>query len=119
MSINSIQSYSLEQLQTAISIDRTAHAGSNSTASIYIYDSARSGNTQDSIAISGNATLQNEFVKRVDLPNNQLDIKNAYEAKRSVNFILSFIQTNGFEVLSSLKTPLPNTVYSLTADVVS
>jgi hypothetical protein len=116
MSINSINHKASEQFKS----DLTQFYDGNISTKKSLSQQSLNSNTQntvlDSITISCSPSSQKDAMNRVVLLSSQATMLDEESAKTSVNSILSFIQTNGPQVLNSLKAPSSSVVLNMLYD---
>ena len=118
MSINSINQTSTKQLQGNLLKTVVVQSSTCGASNYVILNSSGINSARDSINISSTADLQTIVSNQIQFHSSLSPIINLEQAKGSVDSIISYLQTNGAQVLDSIKVQSAGVVLNLISDSV-
>ena len=116
MNINSIDQSNLDVPQSKFASKNTLVSSFTGREKDYISNNFPTPNSQDSISISKSASSQTDSTVWVNFKSRTFAINNSIEARSSVNSIITLLNNNGSEILTSLKAPTSSAVLNLVYD---
>jgi len=116
MNINFIDQSNLDVPQDKFAFKNTLESSFTGREKDYISNNLITSNSQDSIILSKSASSQTDSTVWVNFKSRAVAINNSIEARLSVNSIITLLNNNGSEILTSLKAPTSSAVLNLVYD---